>query len=297
MIDPQNLSDIITIKDLGKIKDADEETIKGILANKYPDTLNVDAIKVERIPDENKVRITASDLMLYEGVVELTYTLPTALSELVPLNSHIRFIENADENTILDTVVAKFGLIKSDVYISEIDTEKNSATVTSKEDSVEYKGYSSIYFATEQKDLSELFKVTSFTNARSDSDKDLISALKNIVPDLSSEDVVISDTTETSFTLTAAPESKVYTGSVKFEYTIDHRISIVDVIGSGNHIGNVTNEEPETILQALKLKYTDLKIEEIHVETIGAGSAIIAANDDSTYYKAKTSVFYNLIIE
>jgi hypothetical protein len=135
------------------------------------------------------------------------------------------------------------------------------------------------------KDLGEI--------ANNDADT-ILNAVKSKNSGLNTDEVEIKDIKDKSATVAAKSGSTVYTGSVNVTFTttpVDTTKPLTEDI-TDTKLGEIANNDADTILNAVKSKNSGLNIDEVEVKDIKDESATVAAKSGSTVYTGSVNVTF-----
>jgi preprotein translocase subunit YajC len=129
--------------------------------------------------------------------------------------------------------------------------------------------------------------------ANNDADT-ILNAVKSKNSGLNTDEVEIKDIKDKSATVAAKSGSTVYTGSVNVTFTttpVDTTKPLTEDI-TDTKLGEIANNDADTILNAVKSKNSGLNIDEVEVKDIKDESATVAAKSGSTVYTGSVNVTF-----
>jgi chitinase len=121
-----------------------------------------------------------------------------------------------------------------------------------------------------------------------------LNAVKSKNSGLNTDEVEIKDIKDKSATVAAKSGSTVYTGSVNVTFTttpVDTTKPLTEDI-TDTKLGEIANNDADTILNAVKSKNSGLNIDEVEVKDIKDESATVAAKSGSTVYTGSVNVTF-----
>jgi preprotein translocase subunit YajC len=294
------LSTVITSKDLGEIANNDADTILNAVKSKNSG-LNTDEVEIKDIKDKSATVAAKSGSTVYTGSVNVTFT-TTPVDTTKPLTEDITDtklgeIANNDADTILNAVKSKnSGLNIDEVEVKDIKDE--SATVAAKSGSTVYTGSVNVTFTTTPVDttkpLTEDITDTKLGEIANNDADTILNAVKSKNSGLNIDEVEVKDIKDESATVAAKSGSTVYTGSVNVTFTttpVDTTKPLTEDI-TDTKLGEIANNDADTILNAVKSKNSGLNIDEVEVKDIKDESATVAAKSGSTVYTGSVNVTF-----
>jgi preprotein translocase subunit YajC/DNA-binding protein len=294
------LSTVVTSKDLGEIANNDADTILNAVKSKNGG-LNIDEVEIKDIKDKSATVATKSGSTVYTGSVNVTFT-TTPVDTTKPLTEDITDtklgeIANNDADTILNAVKSKnSGLNIDEVEVKDIKDE--SATVAAKSGSTVYTGSVNVTFTTTPVDttkpLTEDITDTKLGEIANNDADTILNAVKSKNSGLNIDEVEVKDIKDESATVAAKSGSTVYTGSVNVTFTttpVDTTKPLTEDI-TDTKLGEIANNDADTILNAVKSKNSGLNIDEVEVKDIKDESATVAAKSGSTVYTGSVNVTF-----
>jgi hypothetical protein len=206
-------------------------------------------------------------------------------------------IANNDADTILNAVKSKnSGLNTDEVEIKDI--KDKSATVAAKSGSTVYTGSVNVTFTTTPVDttkpLTEDITDTKLGEIANNDADTILNAVKSKNSGLNIDEVEVKDIKDESATVAAKSGSTVYTGSVNVTFTttpVDTTKPLTEDI-TDTKLGEIANNDADTILNAVKSKNSGLNIDEVEVKDIKDESATVAAKSGSTVYTGSVNVTF-----
>ncbi|MGI2261823.1 DnaJ domain-containing protein [Candidatus Cardinium hertigii] len=301
----QQLSDIITIRDLGMVK-ADphgfpsSENIKDILKKKYP-TLNTDDIEIKASRDyyDGMVKIFSTSSGNYTGDILLTYTTKQQkqkLSDIITIKdlgmvkaNCYGFVSHED---IKDILKRKYpGLNTEHIHVFLYTYGKGSLCISSTS-SGNYTGDILLTYTTKQKQkLSDIITIKDLGMVKADcygypSSEGIKDILKRKYPALNTDEIeVYPDDSGTVWIFSTS--SGNYTGHILLNYTIKQKQKLSDIITikdlgmvKADSYGFVSSEDIKDIL---KKKYPTLNTDDIKVYPDYYGTVWISSTYSGNY--------------
>jgi hypothetical protein len=219
-----------------------------------------------------------------------------ALSTVI-ISKDLGEIANNDADTILNAVKSKnSGLNTDEVEIKDI--KDKSATVAAKSGSTVYTGSVNVTFTTTPVDttkpLTEDITDTKLGEIANNDADTILNAVKSKNSGLNIDEVEVKDIKDESATVAAKSGSTVYTGSVNVTFTttpVDTTKPLTEDI-TDTKLGEIANNDADTILNAVKSKNSGLNIDEVEVKDIKDESATVAAKSGSTVYTGSVNVTF-----
>jgi preprotein translocase subunit YajC len=219
-----------------------------------------------------------------------------ALSTVIT-SKNLDELANNDADTILKAVKSK----NSDLSIDEVevkDIKDKSATVAAKSGSTVYTGSVNVTFTTTPVDttkpLTEDITDTKLGEIANNDADTILNAVKSKNSGLNIDEVEVKDIKDESATVAAKSGSTVYTGSVNVTFTttpVDTTKPLTEDI-TDTKLGEIANNDADTILNAVKSKNSGLNIDEVEVKDIKDESATVAAKSGSTVYTGSVNVTF-----
>ncbi|AGM26108.1 hypothetical protein SSYRP_v1c05180 [Spiroplasma syrphidicola EA-1] len=299
----KDLSDVITETTLGELDNNEEQTIIDAIKAKN-DQVDTNEIQLDGVAEETKATIkTKDDSTIYNpGTVDVTFTIKQEntkkdLSDVIT-ETTLGELDNNEEQTIIDAIKAKNDQVDTNEIQLDGVAEETKATIKTKDDSTIYNpGTVDVTFTIKQentkKDLSDVITETTLGELDNNEEQTIIDAIKAKNDQVDTNEIQLDGVAEeTKATIKTKDDSTIYNpGTVDVTFTIKQentKKDLSDVI-TETTLGELDNNEEQTILNAIQTVNKDVDITEIQLDGVAEETkATIKAKDDSTIYNPGT---------
>ncbi|WP_206072619.1 BspA family leucine-rich repeat surface protein [Mesoplasma chauliocola] len=325
----EDLSSVILNKDLGKLDNNDETTVKNALLKQNP-TLNINEIKLTIAPvtkeiETNNYTVTVEPIensAVYSGKVEgITFYNETVhfedLSSVI-LNKDLGKLDNNDETTVKNALLKQnptlnINEIKLTIapVTKEIETSNYTVTVEPIENSAVYSGkVEGITFYNETvhfEDLSSVILNKDLGKLDNNDETTVKNALLKQNPTLNINEIkltiapVTKEIETNNYTVTIEPieDSAVYSGKVEGITFYNETVHFEDLssVILNKDLGKLDNNDETTVKNALLKQNPTLNINEIKLTIAPVTKEIETSNYTVTVEPIENSAVYSGKVE